>query len=100
MDDRKQLEEDIKKVTDTISKLEKTLDKDCHESYNEMLIDIYGDINVCGVDITAPDVLFKLDPQRYENSYDNYIKELESDLDIAKEDLVSFESELDELDDE
>ena len=88
------------------------------EQYDELLDEIYGDVEVCGNTYNASYALKELDPiayrvgkSDYESSYDldevedyqnlqSELEDLESELESLEEELEDLEEELEDLESE
>ena len=52
--------------------------EDCY--YDEMLNDVYGEVNICGYTYNAADALYRLDETAYRCGKNDYYDSLESDI--------------------
>ncbi len=93
MRDIDEIQEEIDDLAETIEELESKLTED---AYDELLDEIYGDIDVCGVDVSASQVLYDVDPTRYNVGRSDYRSEYEPDLGTAVEEMEKLETELEE----
>ena len=95
MRDIDDIQEDIDEKADEIMELELKLTED---AYDELLDEIYGDIDVCGVDMPASQVLNEVDPIRYNVGKSDYDSEHQPNLDTAVEEMEKLEAEMEEAD--
>lgn len=81
------------------------------DEYDQMLDDVYGDVEICGMTYSSSRALKLLDPVAYscgkadfESNYDldniEEYNDLKDELESLEEQLSDLESELDELNDE
>lgn len=74
------------------------------DDYWEMLDEVYGDVEVCGMTFSAADALKKLDPIAYNVGYNDYIDSIDaSDLfqwQDAEEEIAELELQIADLEEE
>jgi predicted nucleic acid-binding Zn-ribbon protein len=81
------------------------------DEYDEMLDDVHGDVEICGMSYSSSRALKELDPVAYrcgkidyESDYDldncEEYNDLKDELESLEDQLSDLESELDELNDE
>lgn len=81
------------------------------DEYDEMLDDVYGDVEICGMNYSSSRALKKLDPTAYncgkgdyEANYDlddcEEYSDLKDELESLEDQLSDLENDLDELNDE
>ena len=81
------------------------------DEYDEMLDDVYGDVEICGMNYSSSQALKELDPTAYncgkgdyESNYDlnncEEYNDLKDELETLEDQLSDLQNDLDELNDE
>ena len=81
------------------------------DEYDEMLDDVYGDVEICGMNYSSSQALKELDPIAYrcgkgdyESNYDlnncEEYNDLKDELETLEDQLSDLQNDLDELNDE
>lgn len=68
-------------------------DTEQHNQYNEMLNEVYGETDICGLKYEAASALLRIDPIAYDVGFNDYIDSLLGDT------LVEVEDEIFSMDD-